>query len=419
MAKILRDPLYWDKRLSWATAFFFICDVANSTVKSVFNIPESLWGAVSAMFGVAILVGFALSFKEMLRRSSKLFWRTVFVFIVVYCFTAIQYVSQGYPLQLLIKGNIILTFAWWIPVGVYAASVEDKSVFYNVWLKASYIITAACILLFVFHRPNEEQSAIEYNISFGYKIILPLIFQTNEFLRNKKIWLFALIVLQIILIFIYSSRGPLLAFMFFCIYKFAFESNSRIRKVISVFILAIAGFVMIASLQTIAESAVAILDMFGYESRTLTLIASGIGDKSSGRDEIWNLCYKMIEEKPILGWGLGGEYVRLGWDISGTPATEVTAEGHNPHNGLVQNFVNFGVIGGLAVNLLFVLPFFHLKKFSNKDHHDMLLVFASACVIPLFVSSAGFFIKPGTAIFFFLYYCRRRCLQRSSLKYCN
>ena len=400
-----RDSLFWDKRLSWATALFFICDAANVTIKTVLNIPESIWGTVSAFFGITIILGFAMSFKEMLRRSSSMFWRVVFIFLLIYGYTALQYVTNGYPLDVLVRGNLLLTFVWWIPVGIYAASVKNKEELYNVWIKASYIISFICILLFLFHQnPTDEETASSYNMSFGFKIILPVLFQMNDYLKNKRIWLLFFILIQILMIIIYSNRGPLLAIIFFCIYKFAFESNNRIRKIVSLFILALVGYLMTASLQTLAESAVAVLDMFGYDSRTLTLMAEGLVNKTSGRDEIWELCLKMIEEKPIFGWGLGGEYFRIGGSLYGVPISEISSEAYNPHNGLVQNFVCFGLLGGFFVCLMILLPLFHLKR-GDFYLHSLLLIFASTWIIPLCISASGYFVKPGVAVFLFLYYC--------------
>lgn len=400
-----RDILYWDNKLSWSTAFYFICDAANTTIKSIFPIPESLWGAISAFFGIAIILGFANCFKEMLRRSGIYFWRVVYIFLIVYGFSALQYVFNGYPLGVLIKGNIILTFAWWIPVGIYMASVKNKDCLYDVWVKASYIISVLCILIFFFHQPNEDQNSTEYNMSFGFKIVLPLLFQMNEFLKKKKVLLLLFILFQIVLILLYSNRGPLLAIIFFSIYKYAFESGNKFRKIISIIFLVTVAFIMMASIQTLAENAIAILDMFGFESRTLSLLAEGLADKTSGRDEIWGLCFKMIEERPFGGWGLGGEYFRIGSDLFSVPVESVTPEAYNPHNGIIQNFVCFGIIGGLFVNSMIVIPFFHLNS-RNKSLHNLLLIFASACVIPIFVSASGFFIKPGVSAFLFLFYSR-------------
>lgn len=400
-----KDTRYWDLRLSWATAIYFICDAANATLKSVFNIPESLGGGVSALFGAVILLGFAMSFKEMVNRSLALFIRLFVIFLVLYLYSLVQCFLQGYPFGPTLKGTAFLTFAWWIPVGVYAASVKDKAVLYDVWIKASFIISFICILLFLFHRPDERQSTYQYNLAFGYKLILPLIFELNDFLRKKRTWLLLFILFQVAIIFLYSSRGPLLALFFFAIYKFAFESKSRIRKIVSIFFLFIVVLIMLSSMQTIAESAVAFLDLFGIESRTLNLIADGLANKTSGRDEIWAVCFKMIEEKPLLGWGLGAEYFKIGAGLADIPVSDITAESYNPHNAVIQNFVCFGVFGGLFANFIILFPLFFLNK-RDRYLHDLLLVFASASVIPLMVSSAGFFVKPGVAIFLFLFYGR-------------
>ena len=399
----VKDSAYWDERLSWASVFYFICDAANATVKSVLNIPESIWGLVSVGFGILILYSYTWGFREMMKRSSKVFWKTVFIFVLIYGYSLLMCSLSNYPTGPTLKGTALLTFAWWIPLGVFAGSVRDKTILYNVWVKASYIISIICILLFIFHNPNEEQQSAEYNMSFGFKIILPLIFQMNDYLKNKRMWLLIFIILQILLILIYGNRWRFLAIIFFFVYKFAFESNNPIKKIVAVIVLALFVIVMSANVQTLAEAAVTILDKFGYESRTLTLMAAGLAEKTSGRDEIWRVCFSMIEDKPILGWGLGAEYFELGARFANVPPGLITAEAYNPHNGLIQNLVCFGVLGGLIADMMIIVPLFHMKK-KDRTLHDLLLIFASASVIPLFISSSGFFIKPSVAIFLFLYY---------------
>ena len=163
-------------------------------------------------------------------------------------------------------------------------------------------------------------------------------------------------------------------------------------------------FIMLSSIQTIASSLISILDMFGVQSRSIMMLAEGTISDTSGRDDIWAICFNMIEQHPILGWGLGGEYVNLAKVFGGVSASEASATAFNPHNGLIQNFVCFGVFFGLIVNIIILIPLLNLNRYKDKCLHDMILVFTSAALVPMCISASGFFIRPEMALCLYLYY---------------
>ncbi len=405
MNQSIQDIAYWDKKLSWVTTFFFIGSCANASLKTVLPIPESLWPILSALVGIGIIGGYVSCFREMYRRSSNILRMSISLFGVIYLYSAFLCLLRGEPVSPLIKGNAFLTFAWWIPTGVFICSVKDKEILYSVWVKASYIISFFTILMFFFHIPSERNDgANDYNMAFGFYIILPLLIQATEYLRNKKIWLLLLIVLEILMVLIYASRGVLLSIIFYAVYKFAFESESRIRKIIASIILILFVVILLSSIQAVAESTIAILDLFGLQSRTLDMLAGGVIDDTSGRNELWDICFNMIGMHPLTGWGLGGEHCYLANAFDNTSPEDVVASSYHPHNGLVQNFVCFGVIGGLVANIIVLLPLLHLKARGNSAVHDLLVVFISASIIPICISASFFFTNPSVAVCLYLFY---------------
>lgn len=411
MKSLINNTEYWDYRLSWTSAVFFIGSVANASLKSVLPIPDSLWGIISILVGVGIIVTYWVNSKEMLRRSSSILWRSFFVFTVLYMISVILMSSRGESLKTMISGNAILTFAWWIPTGVYACSVNNKEILYKVWVKAAYIISAFSIIIYFFHIPDKKYEELaEYNMSYGFYIILPLLIQINEFCRNKNKWLLLLILFETFTLLVYANRGIFLSLVFFLVYKFAFESNSIARKVFSIFLLTFLGLIMLASIQTIASVLASILDSCGFESRTLSLIVEGDLSNMTGRDEIWKICFKMIEERPLLGWGLGGEYTYLTQAFLGEPEASSSC---SPHNGAIQNFVNFGIIGGIISTMIILIPLLYLNKVKDPYAKILIVIFCASRVIPNLISGDGFFIEPKVAIYLYLYYFWKRGYKRA------
>lgn len=403
-----RDSDYWDIRLSWTSTMFFIGSAANAAIKLVFSLSTSFSSLLSIITGLVILSSYALCFKEMLRRSSNLFWKSVIVFFFVYAFSAIIILIHGDPLGQMIKGTAFLTFAWWIPTGVMACSVKDKSILYNVWVKASFIISFFALIIFAYHRPDEESTGgYEYNMFFGNCIILPLLIQMDYFTKNKKLWLLLLVILEAGAMILFAHRGVILSLIFYLLYKIAFESKSVVKRVLGFIFIALSFVILTSSIQTLAEYAVKVLDVFDIQSRTLDVIAGGAFTETSGRDGIWELCREMIKEHPIFGWGLGGEYYEIGTKWGGVSYEDITASAYHPHNGILQNLVCFGIPVGLIITYFLLKPLLHLKRTKDVNVHDLLVIFSSAAVIPICVSSANFFTTPSVAIYLYLFYSDR------------
>lgn len=393
--------VYWDFRLAWASTYYFLGALANTTIKMVLPVSESLWNLVSIITGLAILLGYIISFKKMMSRVSQVYWITMALFVGIYSISLILCLFRGEEIDQLIRGTAFSTFVWWLPTGAFACSVKNKNILYKVWLRVSYIISALCILIFIFHRVSH---VVDYSLPFGSMMIIALLFHCNEFLKQKNGWFFLLIVIEFSTILVYANRGILLALIFFLAYKFVIDKRNDIKLTISFIITLIVSFLLWENMIFIAKYTNRIFNDLGLNSRTLSLMANGMIAKTSGRDEIWDICIKMIEDRPLLGWGLGGEYYHIAHELSGTAHYVTKAFAYNPHNGIIQNFVCFGVVVGMIVNVIILYPLLQIKNIYNKGLHDMLLIFASIGVIPLCVSSAGFFVKPETAIYLFLYY---------------
>lgn len=405
---IVNKTELWDFRLSWTTSFLLIGTLANATLKTVLPIPAALWGVISIITGIVMLGSIFICFKEMLRRSSVIFWRSIALFVCIYLLSAVLITSRGEPLDIFLSGNVFYTFVWWIPIGVYSISVYDKSILYNVWVKSSYIISIMCLVMVLFHTPVKDDGTTYYNMSFGFSMILPILIHINEYRRQRYFWLFCLIVFELVLLLIFANRGIFLSLIFYFVYKFAFESNSRIRKIVSILVLILAAIIFTASIQAIAESLLSVLDLFGFQSsRTIEMLASGVITETSGRDELWKISFKMIEESPILGWGLGGEYYHTAKILYGSDVISPDVN-CSAHNGIIQNFVNFGIIGGLFATMIVLYPLFHLKQIRDKYAYELVLIFAAVRIIPNCVSGDGFFMVLQCSVYLYLFYFRNR-----------
>ena len=111
----------------------------------------------------------------------------------------------------------------------------------------------------------------------------------------------------------------------------------------------------------IVESISKILLVNEIQSRTINKLENGSISGNSNRTEIWSLTLEMISERPIFGWGLGGEYYTLGKRFG----DHIIDNSSTPHNGILQLWVNFGVFLGSGFILLIILPYFQIFKIKD------------------------------------------------------
>lgn len=388
-----------DYRLSVGCVLYYLMSVLNATVKTI--LPDSgIVSILSPLTGAVILLGFLQCLPAALRRNKNKLFFSYALFIGIYAVSYGLITLRGEPTDVMLSGSAFLTLAWWIPLGVFACSVYDKRVLYEVFLKASYFILLLLTLMFLYH-PLSENGVAAYNMFFGFNMLLPTLFHINELFKRKKFIFFLLVFIEFMMILIYANRGCLLPIAFIVIYKLIFENRKRAETLLPLILVVVVAIALMW--EQILDGLASLLEGFGLSSRTLWYIMSGELTDGSGRDEIWKHSIEMIKERPILGWGLGGEFYHLA-ALDGAARVDNSA---TPHNGVLQNLVNFGVFFGAIATIIIVRPYFRLRRIKDAYYHDLVLIFGSAFVA-IFYSASGFFTNPMVALFLYLAYSYKK-----------
>lgn len=394
-----------DKKIAFAAFYYFLASAINSTIKVVIPSATAYGGIISAMAGVSIFFFFAMGLPAVWRRSKRVLIKSYIIFGVLYFISIALSIFRGDPINLIISGSAFLTFAWWIPVGVYSCSVSDPKVLYEVFLKGSYYLSAVLLIMFVFH-PLNVYGETGYNMYFGTTIIIPALFHLNEIIRKKKLFVLLFFIIELAAILIYANRGVLASILFLVMYVYFFRSKNVGKKVVSFVVIGLVALLLLVFQDQILNYLLAALEGFGIQSRTLSMmLGSSFMSDSSNRDLIWDQSIHMIEQRPLFGWGLGGEFYEMA-RLSGD--ADIIDNSFNAHNAFLQNFVNFGILGGLIASLIFIKPYFGMRRIKDTYLNDMILV-CGAAIIPCFISAAGLFVKPLAAIFIYLYYMNNHC----------
>lgn len=398
--KHIDRSVYYDYKISRACAIYFIMSVFNATVKTVAP-TSSIVSYMSLVSGGIIFLSYLLCICEVMRRSGRLLINSYMCFGAIYLLSLVLILCRNESCDLMISGSAFLTFCWWIPIGVFSSSIFDKRIYYEVLLKSSFILLALLAIMFFFH-PLTKYDEFGYNMFFGYNMVIPTIFHLNELIKYKKKKYVFLVLAEFIMLLIYANRGAWMPIIFFIAYRYLFISYKNKSMVISLLSIGICLMVVFSTL-FFSFVSVYLEDNFGISSRTLELLLSGeMQSYKSGRDEIWMISKNMIYDNPILGWGLGGEFYHLAEAEGAIPDSTFT-----PHNGILQNLVNFGVIGGFIASIMFIKPYFQLSRIKDSSYFDLCLIFGSI-IIANFYSASGFFIKPACAIFIYLFYNYKR-----------
>jgi O-antigen ligase len=128
----------------------------------------------------------------------------------------------------------------------------------------------------------------------------------------------------------------------------------------------------------------------GVSSRTAYLLFSGqFIEHDSGRNEIWNSAFTLINQEPIIGWGIGA-------------ANKII--GTYPHQIFLDLWLSFGYLFGTIVAILLLIPFrkVFLNISATPEHLYLLQIFTSMSISLLFSSTLFtnyyFFIALGVAL---------------------
>jgi len=395
----IRNSEFWDKRISWYIVLFFIVQSLNAMIKTVFPISEDIWSRLSLGFGlISILYLLLFCIREVVRRGGKTLSYMLVLFISLYALSIFGSYLRGDPINITLSFSALWCFSWWLPVGICAFTIKDYKILYSVFVKSSYIVFF--VLLFCFLQRNNIAGSKEYNMSFGFQIVIPTLIHISEYYLKRKWYFLVLIAVELIMIFLYANRSILLCVSFFVVFLVLFGNSNYKRKFFIVTAVCALVLFFVIGGEAFLDYLVSFLDSKGISSRTITMMYEHNLDYDSGRSRIWNCCGTMIREKPFLGWGIGGEYYELSRLMGNLYNDSIIGT----HNMLIQFFVEFGVILGFVLCLLVIVPVFKLHKIKDTYKFFILTVCYSATIIPCLISAAEPMQKPAMAVFLFIYY---------------
>lgn len=357
-----------DRRLALFIVGYFFVQAINLFVKLVVG-DFAGWDLISKGIMVLLLL-FAL--KSMIRRAWKQFFITEIVATLLFGYTLLfHFASFSAYLSIII--NVLTVF---IPIGIAAFSIQDKKILLNLFYKVSWPIQI--ILIYVLYT----QSSFTYSMVGGYTLMFQALIVFDHFCGKYKLYDLIVFILDLGIVFIYGSRGPLLCACTMIILKILFNSRFLSAKKLGLLgvVVCIVGIVG-ALYEKIINLLIVITQYLGYSSRNLYVLLNGKITNTSGRDLIRDYYIEMIKNGPVTGYGIAG-----GWIAPGT----------YPHNIFLELFLSFGVIFGfVACVIIIYLSFSAIRTIDEENRRIAHIMFSYAISLLLsdtFLKCPMFFI---------------------------
>ena len=366
-----------DKRLS-----FTLCAIVTGLFMT--NISEGIGHllgvnaeTVSLACKLLILLSLLVCATVILERLNVMMVLTALAFVICVILNFVIF-----PDNSVFFAKTVSTFLLTILPGMICLmALED----YRPCLRA--LIVASCIIslinTFVLLIMSDVQFGSGYSMGYANSMILPtnvliyvLLEKNVSFL--KKVGVALLIVLNIVSVMAYGSRGALVAIMAFVL-VFGFKMLRKKTDFLIILAIIMTLLLCVIFYRQIFSAVYNLLKQFGFNSRTLYLLSTDIGH-DSGRSELWGEVIADISSNPFIAHGINGDYALIGI---------------YSHSFIFELVHSLGILfGGIAI--IFVLYLIIRTVFSRSDEYNavrsvMLFSFFPICLFSLSVWTNMYF----------------------------
>jgi len=331
-----------NKILSILISFIIIIAIIINRKINIFNI--------NILFFIFAFLGF-ISFLWSIDKEKWRFFYQIYlshiIFILIISNIILDYNESKYLDFSIIIGNLIAI----ILIITNKNSIADIY-FYRISLETQ--------------EGHLDPNYLAANISIAMIIVLKYI----EKQRHNLIY--QILFMAMFFVFLMTgSRGAFIAFIIDCIY-FVILKKFKIKRLIKYIIIII--IIYMIAINILPEK---LLNRYSIDS----LI--GKTDSGAGRLDIWKAAIIAIENKPIIGYGVGSETIAI------EKYYNIPKAGHNI---FIQLLIEFGIIG----TVIFFESIYNIKKLINKTGNIYLMIL----LLNVFILSL--FLDPLTTKYFWI-----------------
>jgi len=324
------------------------------------------------IYGLIILYSIRYVFKKIYKESILILTFLTVFFILAYL--------QSNPSYLLTVGwQLLLAFI----VYLYARATTDFKGLNAVLQYTAPLISFSVFLLIVVFSVNEDTDYSQYT---AYLVLPSAVISALVIFSRFSLLHIINTLFSIILMFISGARGPLVCFVLIILIKAIYMLvKNKNYEAFLIWIGILSLPIVLFGIKLLNYFSQLIINK-GYSTRLLSFIAKDDVLNETGRDEIRDYVISLIGQHPITGVGLALDRMMINRQI-GNPTS--VAIGDYPHNFILEILLQYGVIlGGVLILLFLRLVYLSFKRSSNDDTINILFIFLSIGFFPLLFSGS-------------------------------
>lgn len=376
-----KTDVYYPKIFIFLVFLFWIKDTVLSfvveAISRILFIGEIAQFIIPSLFLFSILLSLPFILRNILARD--LIYACIFVLIVL--------ISGVFFPQNLIYIEDKLWNILGLSLPLYFVGICFRHQSMKKTLYYASIVSVIVMFSYQIYILNTGRELHSDNMNAAYNVLPSVMYLLYySFEKNKLIgWIFA--VIGFILLFIFGTRGPILACVIFVfvsiILKFLSIKNILIKGLIVLVGLFVIWFLFSGdNLLNIAKILATKFEEIGFSTRVFDFYIQGNLNYNSGRDVLQEKIWNAIQENPF-GYGCMGDRPIINTYV---------------HNIVLEMLCSYGIIGGTVALLgLIVLILTALTKAKGTDEFRPLLMFVTMVLTKLMLSGS-YIVEP----YFFL-----------------
>lgn len=217
------------------------------------------------------------------------------------------------------------------------------------------------------------------NMNTAYTVLPSVMYLVYWALEHKKLWHWVAASVSMLLMFLFGTRGPIIAELVFLLLGLlfsVFNRKSQLAKLlclllfVAVIALVCTGDFLLNAAEFLSES----FEEVGFSTRVFDRFIEGEMSEGSGRDVLYDAVINAIREKPILGYGIMGDRPIVGIYV---------------HNLFLEMWCHYGVIiGTIFLFGILVIPVAALLKLRKTSMFNFVLMLTCMVFVKLMVSGS-------------------------------
>lgn len=371
-----------DALIGFIMSFYFL-NALNILIRLDFgDLPY--WTYISKSIGLLFLI---VAIPYLIKRGNCYVFFFTTIMLILFIVTELLGNAGGNFIK-----NVIYCMGLYFPLGLCIYCIRDPYRLIKTLQRSTFFLH---ILLLILMLTFETESGDPYSMSGGYALLTQLLVISDSLIEDtcgkKKIVILGITIIDVIVILLRGSRGPILCIVGYILIKILFKNNKlNVSKVFFIGLLLVCIGGMILFYVPVATLIVKTFGMLGIHSRTVeSLLYKSLSNIM--REQLYAYYLNKIKLHPLLGYGLAG-----GWDLG------------YPHNILLEFLLSFGIpIGGALFVCLLIIIY---KGITQKDIYWRRLAHIFVAENISLIVSGSFLLTPS----FFM--CLACCLKNGIIK---